>query len=42
MMSRESQLVLSNFIDKNQFNLNSYLTCLFHQFYTNLPNQPKK
>ncbi|MGE6259793.1 hypothetical protein ACQKCU_18255 [Heyndrickxia sporothermodurans] len=32
-MSRENQLNLSDFINKDRFELNSYLTYLFHQFY---------
>ncbi|WP_257349774.1 hypothetical protein [Pseudalkalibacillus decolorationis] len=39
-MSRESKLTLANFVDQDRFELNSYLTYLFQQFYDNAPDQP--
>lgn len=32
-MSEESKLLLSDFIQEDRFELNSYLTYLFNQFY---------
>ncbi|MFC0470178.1 hypothetical protein ACFFHM_06475 [Halalkalibacter kiskunsagensis] len=34
-MSRESKLNLSDFVNKDRFELNSYLTYLLNQFYDN-------
>lgn len=39
VVSRESKLTLSDFVNKDRFELNSYLTYLFHQFYDNVPDQ---
>jgi hypothetical protein len=39
IVSRESKLTLSDFVHKDQFQLNSYLTYLFHQSYDTVPNQ---
>nr|WP_259547725.1 hypothetical protein [Heyndrickxia oleronia] len=38
IMSRENQLKLSDFVKKDQFELSSYLTYLFHQFYDAYPS----
>ena len=38
-MSRQSKLTLSDFVNKERFELNSYLTYLFHQSYDNAPDQ---
>ncbi|MDQ0862009.1 hypothetical protein QFZ72_005607 [Bacillus sp. V2I10] len=38
-MLKESKLTLSDFVYKERFELNSYLTYLFHQLYNNDPNQ---
>ncbi|MGM0877454.1 MAG: hypothetical protein ACQEWV_22645 [Bacillota bacterium] len=38
-MSRESKLTLSDFVNKDRFELNSYLTYLLYQFYDNVPDQ---
>lgn len=40
-MLRESNLMLSDFIYKDRFELNSYLAYLFHQFYNNVPELPE-
>ncbi|MGM0876184.1 MAG: hypothetical protein ACQEWV_15790 [Bacillota bacterium] len=40
-MSRESKLTLSDFVNKDRFELNTYLTYLFHQIYDNVPNSRK-
>ncbi|HWO95906.1 MAG TPA: hypothetical protein VNM45_06155 [Bacillus sp. (in: firmicutes)] len=37
-MGRENKPVLSNFVDGDRFELNSYLTYLFHQFYDYVPD----
>jgi hypothetical protein len=37
-MGRENKSVLSNFVYGARFELNSYLTYLFHQFYDYVPN----
>ncbi|MGM0878703.1 MAG: hypothetical protein ACQEWV_29475 [Bacillota bacterium] len=41
-MSRKSKLTLSDFVNKERFELNTYLTYLFHQFYDNVPDQSVK
>lgn len=38
-MLKESKLTLTDFVYKERFELNSYLTYLFQQFYDNVPNQ---
>ena len=38
-MRRENKPVLSNFVYGNRFELNSYLTYLFHQFYDDVSDQ---
>jgi hypothetical protein len=38
-MLRENKLRLSDFVYENRFELNSYLTYLFHQFYDGIPDQ---
>ncbi|WP_191567296.1 hypothetical protein [Metabacillus idriensis] len=38
-MSRENKLTLSDFVNNDRFELNSYLTHLFHKFYGNVPDQ---
>jgi hypothetical protein len=38
-MSRENKLVLSDFVYGDRFELNSYLTYLFNQFYEDLPKK---
>ncbi|UNJ81087.1 hypothetical protein [Metabacillus dongyingensis] len=35
----ENNLTLSEFVNKDQFELNDYLTYLFHQFYGNVQDQ---
>ncbi|MFP5108526.1 hypothetical protein ACSU6B_17380 [Neobacillus sp. C211] len=40
-MTRESKLTLSDFVNKDRFELNSFLTYLIHQFYYNDPDQSK-
>jgi hypothetical protein len=39
IMSRESKLNLSDFVNGDRFELNSYLTYLLKQFYDNFPEQ---
>jgi hypothetical protein len=39
IVSKESKLTLSDFVNNDRFELNAYLTYLFHQFYDNAPNQ---
>ncbi len=39
IMSRESKLNLSDFVNGDRFELNSYLTYLLNQFYDNFPDQ---
>jgi|tagenome__1003787_1003787.scaffolds.fasta_scaffold6805729_1 hypothetical protein len=38
-MYRESELTFSDFVYNNRFELNSYISYIFHQFYDNVPNQ---
>lgn len=38
-MLRESKLTLSDFIDQDHFELNSYLTHLFHLFEQKVPQR---
>ena len=38
-MYRESKLRFSDFVYNDRFELNSYLSYMFHQFYNNVPNQ---
>ncbi|MCG7315533.1 MULTISPECIES: hypothetical protein [Priestia] len=38
-MGRENKAVLSNFVYGDRFELNSYLTYLFHQFYDYVSDQ---
>lgn len=37
-MDRESELTFSNFISNDRFELNSYISYMFYQFYDNVPN----
>jgi hypothetical protein len=39
VVSRESKLNLSDFVYRDRFELNSYLTYLLNQFYDNFPEQ---
>lgn len=39
IVSKESKLTLSDFVNNDRFELNAYLTYLFHQFYNNAPIQ---
>ena len=41
IVSSESKLTLSDFVNRDRFELNSYLTYLIHQFYDNDPDQSK-
>jgi hypothetical protein len=41
IMSRESKLNLSDFVYRDRFELNSYLTYLLNQFYDSFPEQSK-
>ncbi|MEK4029102.1 hypothetical protein MKZ02_11140 [Pseudobacillus sp. FSL P4-0506] len=36
-MMRKNNLTLSNFVHKDQFDLNAYLVYLFHKFYNDVP-----
>jgi|1186.fasta_scaffold85326_2 hypothetical protein len=38
-MPIESKLTVSDFVNKERFEINSYLTYLFNHFYDNAPNQ---
>ncbi|MGM0875337.1 MAG: hypothetical protein ACQEWV_11140 [Bacillota bacterium] len=38
-MQRENKLVLSDFVNGDRFELNSYLTSLFNQYYTDVRDQ---
>jgi hypothetical protein len=38
-VSKERKLTLSDFIKKDQFELNSYITYLFEQICDNVPDQ---
>ncbi|USK86891.1 hypothetical protein [Peribacillus asahii] len=38
-MSTENKLRLSDFVQEDRFELNSYLTYLFHQFYRDASGQ---
>jgi hypothetical protein len=39
VVSRESKLNLSDFVYRDRFELNSYLTYLLNQFYDSFPEQ---
>ena len=38
-MLKKNKLMLADFVCKDRFELNSYLTHLFHQFNNNVPEQ---
>ncbi|MGM0877552.1 MAG: hypothetical protein ACQEWV_23145 [Bacillota bacterium] len=38
-MSRKNKLVLSDFVNGDRFELNSYVTSLFNQFYADVRDQ---
>jgi hypothetical protein len=40
-MYRESELKFSEFVDRDRFELSTYLSHLFHQFHDKVSNQPK-